>query len=1077
MKRVLYYIACSLTMMFMACTNSDLVDTQPMGENKILITTLTGSSVKMRATVADTDSEAMVEWIDVFIFDESENKVHSERINKQSNPDIGGGTFSISKARNTFTAGARYWVFLIANSSVDLQSQNITDLDALKAITQDDENLHLSGFRNANGEMIHRGAPSCFVMDGVAYVGNSEPQEATAVVLNNGNASENTQLGATLRRAAAKIVINIKQGKDVELHHYLETTDGSGNVTDIGTAEYIFYHLPITTNLLSSATAIVNPTMQSTAGEHDNDYSFIFSKDASHTDAMPNHNIQLIGYSYAYSWNTAEDATSLVVNLPMRWNEAGSSDYTTHEGWSARTQNWYRLPMTKANEFERNRLYEVNITVNVVGATSQSSAIVLEDVEFKTYDWIAQDISIGAMDDEPDYLMLNRDTVHIYNQNIDTDQLTFSSSAFIPATGVRVKQENVNGTQRKAIYYYNKFGQKTYLETINSEAAAAVTASAEQNVLNGGIVINSPIVPATQEQINQAIASLVKPSLPDVVMPTAPVEPEGKPQMPVEVVDPGVKPAEPNPADYVKATTTTSETTTSGNFTNRKQVETQTQTAYQYVTNGNGSVTFQVRTRTRTRERSYSFFGSAGEWNRDFENNPDSWWGSWSSWSADSAAQQEYDADLREYNEWDGKKAVYDQYLLDKATYDAELAVWMQSAAYQEYSVKKAAYDAEVVVYEQAMDAYQAQMDIYEQQKQDIISSMSAGEESHYNTIRYIEFEVENETGLKANFVVMQYPIIYITNQQGYFSYRSDFVSASGGEPVHYQNRVADYLTIAYWANSYTQRRSGNSWSKIDGSDSYGAVAGNQRSTYYADGKQLTSSGNSYYYEYTEGGTSYRKVFSSLSEIFTSDVLRSVYTSGSNIGKANLDEYYVNSNNGSSWSYADSKDPGNQRMYHVHVTATSGDYTVGRPRIVDANGNPTTDVENGQTDDSADNALLVSPSFMIASQLGVTQSVSSVSDSAYARAVNQCKNYVETYYDDLNSNNQWDTGEPVHHYKDWRLPTAEEIRIISELQGKENGAVDVVLAGRYYFCASPTKYVSGAGQSSGYFVRCIRDAY
>ena len=216
-----------------------------------------------------------------------------------------------------------------------------------------------------------------------------------------------------------------------------------------------------------------------------------------------------------------------------------------------------------------------------------------------------------------------------------------------------------------------------------------------------------------------------------------------------------------------------------------------------------------------------------------------------------------------------------------------------------------------------------------------------------------------------------------------------------------------------------------------------------------------------------------------MSKVFDSDVVVEVYTSGTNVGKADLDTYKINERK-NGWSYSGSKDPGNQRMYHVHVTATSGDYTVGRPRIVDENGNLTTDVENGQTDDSADNARLVSPSFMIASQLGVTQSADNVNDSNYARAVNQCKNYVETYYDDLNNNNKWDSGEPIYHYRDWRLPTAEEIRIISELQGKTNGAVDTVLAGQYYFCASPQKYVNGAGSSStnrGYFIRCIRDAY
>jgi hypothetical protein len=156
------------------------------------------------------------------------------------------------------------------------------------------------------------------------------------------------------------------------------------------------------------------------------------------------------------------------------------------------------------------------------------------------------------------------------------------------------------------------------------------------------------------------------------------------------------------------------------------------------------------------------------------------------------------------------------------------------------------------------------------------------------------------------------------------------------------------------------------------------------------------------------------------------------------------------------------------QSYHLVACAADSSSHIGGSTVV----------ENGQTDDSADNARLVSPSFMIASQLGVTQSAGSISDSSYARAVNQCKNYVETYYDDLNNNNKWDSGETVHHYRDWRLPTAEEIRIIAELQGKANGAVDTVLAGKYYFCASPQKYVKGAGSGTDYyFIRCIRDAY
>ena len=855
MKRLFFYIVCCALASFVACSNNEDLGVGVQGNGSVVISTSV-SDVVTRSD--DNASESRVEWIDVFVFDANGNKFHSERINKSSNPDIGGGTLTISKSRSAFALNAEYSIYLIANSSTNLQQESIETLDKLKAQIQVDENLHLSGFRDADGNMIKNNAPALFLMDGVVHTPSNENQ--TSIVINNGNTNVDLQLEATIRRAAAKIVININQGKDVEFHHYLEITDDSGNVTDIGTAEYTFYQLPISTTILSSATPLTNPTKQNTTEEHDNDYSFIWSKGAGHTDAKPNHKIQLVGYSYAYKWDTAEDMVSLVVNIPMRWNENNSTS-VTRDNWSKRSQNWYRIPITQSSSFDRNKLYEVSITINTAGASSKSSAIILQDIKYHVHDWEDKEISITNSANDPEFLMLNRDTVHIYNANIDTEQLSFSSSSFIPSNGIKVKSVSVNGRTKKAIYFYNKFGQKTYLQDVSgssswgvdspSTVASAVNATAQANVLNGGITISSKI--------------------------------------------------------------------------------------------------FE-------------------------QNDPDTEW--------------------------------------------------------------------------------------------------------HFNTIRYIEFEVENADGIKAEFLVMQYPVIYITNQQGYYSYRDDFIAADG-TVVNYQNRRPNYLTAAYWGSYKIQKKSGsNRWSDVQNSSGYGAVQTDQAGNYYVDGKKLTSQNRDYYYEYTEGGDTYRKIFSSIGEVFTSDVMTEYYSSGTNLGKAKLYEYKFKSSQDGWNTNTESKVPGNQRMYHVHVTATSSDYTVGRPRIVDENGNITTDVENGQTDDSADNARLVSPSFMIASQLGVTSSVSSVSDSNYARAVNQCKNYVETYYDDLNNNNKWDSGETVHHYKDWRLPTAEEIRIIAELQGKTNGAVDTVLAGKYYFCASPQKYVRGAGSGTDYyFIRCIRDAY
>lgn len=47
------------------------------------------------------------------------------------------------------------------------------------------------------------------------------------------------------------------------------------------------------------------------------------------------------------------------------------------------------------------------------------------------------------------------------------------------------------------------------------------------------------------------------------------------------------------------------------------------------------------------------------------------------------------------------------------------------------------------------------------------------------NTIRYIDFDVTNADGITRKVTVAQYPLTYITNIEGYYSYRDDFVSTA----------------------------------------------------------------------------------------------------------------------------------------------------------------------------------------------------------------------------------------------------------------------------------------------------------
>lgn len=290
------------------------------------------------------------------------------------------------------------------------------------------------------------------------------------------------------------------------------------------------------------------------------------------------------------------------------------------------------------------------------------------------------------------------------------------------------------------------------------------------------------------------------------------------------------------------------------------------------------------------------------------------------------------------------------------------------------------------------------------------------------NTIRYIEMTVRNADGVERQVLIRQYPLEYITNILGWYSYRSDFGGTTyellngqdvSGMTFDNSNRIEDWICGCEWSN--------NRWS----------------------------------YGKTETG------------FFGSKVAGEVATSGQNAGKAHI--YYYRwsesrQNNGSYWNpiyvYTYSVSQGsdvwgnyaNPRMYHVQITASSGDYTLGKPRIT-----------NGITDSGADNAQLVSPSFMIASQLGAVMSANNVNIAA-----SHCEQYVEVYKDKQ-------TGETVH-LDDWRLPTKAELEIIMKFQYVENAAMDEVLAGPSYWSASGLVY-NNRGSGTDKAIRCIRDAY
>lgn len=951
MKRFAYYIACCSLVALFSCTHDDVDGSLvSAGDGKITIQSTLDDMIITRA--ADNKPERKITHIDVFAVDKNGAIVYYERdtTGNNSDNDQGKGKLTLGVARQAkkadgsfyFAQGEEYSFVLVANAVANEDKMKaITSLDELELAVQDDSFetdfgeaegsssvdpsmsrqtlLHLTGTEQGTNE--DHPIPQVFLMDAVA----TDSQDNTKWVVNSTTDKGNLNLSAEFKRAASKIIVNITQGDDVEFRTKLDEEN----------TQYDFYKLPASTFVLPNQSKLVGVQLINTAPMGPNDETFIWE-----ADGAAQNNIQVIGYAYSHSWSDVDLAneTSLILNIPMKWNKDNDKDHTKEED---APRSWYKVPLSQGKKFERNKCYIVNVKINAVGAQSRSTAIKLEKIEYVTLDWVDVPISVGNSEERPKYLILNTDLVEMYNVNFDNTSLSFSSSSAITSVKLKdVYSQNTDGTFTSATdtysaYYVNKFGVKTNLsDTIRN----TISATAEQGVLNGGINIISLIRQSSPSEVTLALEALGE----EPVVPTEP-DTEGKPA----------------PEDYLPKGSLSSNTDWE-NIDGWKLITTTTTTSYSFE----GNACYKT---TKT-DRTYS------DWSTTYhvEGYP-------------NTSKEEYsDNKTTQYiallNEWSASHPEYQEYLDAKAKYDA-----------------------------------------YQKTKTAIENSDDSGvEESHYNTIRYLEFEVTNADGLTATFRVMQYPVIYITNQQGWYSYRDDFINS--------KNKVVTYIL---WKNN---DNSTNNYT---------------RCSYDSDNEK---------WNYYTGNNS--------NSLFCSKYVYSTSTSGSNQGKSRIDYYYwdygsnsVSTGHTDVWS---ENVTDNARMYHVQVTATSGEYIVGRPRFIDENGNPTSNVENGYTEDSAENAKLVSPSFMIASQLGATQSPG-IKDEYMPVAADHCRQYVEVAADGT-------------EYHDWRLPTAAEIDIIIKLQNNSQ-AMDEVLSGRSYWSASGIKNTGlGADNETGR-IRCVRDAY
>ena len=146
----------------------------------------------------------------------------------------------------------------------------------------------------------------------------------------------------------------------------------------------------------------------------------------------------------------------------------------------------------------------------------------------------------------------------------------------------------------------------------------------------------------------------------------------------------------------------------------------------------------------------------------------------------------------------------------------------------------------------------------------------------------------------------------------------------------------------------------------------------------------------------------------------------------------------------------------NNRMYIIQVSSTKDSkYNIAHPNI---------DKSTGYTNDE-----VVSPAFMIASQLGAVRST----NFNQSRAKTHCETYREVKKEN----------DKQVKYDGWRLPTKTEIQFIVDFQqesyknnkGKTKQPIKPVLEGANYYTLNNETVATGVESGDEVFVRCVRD--
>ena len=424
-----------------------------------------------RGTVEDNECESFLSHLDVIIYKVTNEGAtfegfYHERVDVSDTPD---GVTSIKRTKDDFEEGVTYKVYVIANSdaaeSIYYQSGSIVEHDVFLKLDQTNRNIHLSGIDFGNPDFEY---PSMFLMDGVAYIGANEPAQGSAMVINDGSQDDVT-LKVTLRRAAAKIIVTIRPGDKVSFSPDLMSKSQG----------YLLRNMPIRTTLTAeggypltegdSRPYWLSPTISQSP------YFQLLS------DENGDYYMQITAYCYSHTWQSAEvfyKGTALVVMLPIIYQEDENSKPVEY------VHNYYQISISRPLEnsskhvIKRNTLYDLRVKLNAPGAEDYTAPETIEDLEYFTTPWQVVDFPVSG-ENTVKYLKVNKNKIYMYNTDVLTDELYFSSSSPVTVTYVA-----------NSGHYFDKYSKKV---SLSSSETKNIYGSVDATAISGNIAVHSDI--------------------------------------------------------------------------------------------------------------------------------------------------------------------------------------------------------------------------------------------------------------------------------------------------------------------------------------------------------------------------------------------------------------------------------------------------------------------------------------------------------------------------------------------------------------------------------------------------------